>query len=201
MDFLIATNNPGKIEELRQLLADLPISLGGLSDIGIIDEVAETGATFAENAAMKAAGYSRIAGIPALADDSGLVIDYLGGEPGVHSARYAGESANDDKRIAKVLREMRPAPAETRTARFVCVAAIADGTGNVLHSAEGVCEGSIIHAPRGHGGFGYDPIFVPEGFDKTFGELPPEVKNMISHRGRAIAKIIPFLRGVFDYRT
>jgi XTP/dITP diphosphohydrolase len=195
IDLLIATNSRGKLDEFAQLLGRLPLSLRDLRYYGINVAVDETGATFAENAAIKASSYAKLAGVPALADDSGLVIDYLKGEPGVQSARYAGESATDRDRIEKILSQM--CDADIRTARFVCVASFADERGDLIYSATGICEGTIALAPRGENGFGYDPIFVPKGFGRTFGELTLDVKQKISHRALAIAKIIPFLHGFF----
>ena len=195
MDLLIATNNQGKINEFAPLLGGLPLALRDLSYFAIQDQVEETGATFAENAAIKASTYANLARAHALADDSGLMIDSLNGEPGVKSARYAGEGATDLDRIEKVLSKL--GHADDRAARFVCVVALADATGNVLHSETGICEGTIALSPRGENGFGYDPIFVPKGFDLTFGELAIDVKQKISHRAIAISKIIPFLQGFF----
>lgn len=195
---LIATHNRGKVEELERILARLDIRIVCLSDIGIKAEIEETGETFRENASIKASGYSRLAGIPTLADDSGLVVDYLNGRPGVHSARYAGENASDAERIEKILSEVHHAKDEERGARFVCAISVSDETGNIAETVEGVCEGMIVGAPRGSNGFGYDPIFQPSGFDRTFGELDPEIKDNISHRARAVAKIIPFLQGFFN---
>jgi len=196
-DLLIATNNRGKLAEFGQLLDSLPVDLRGLADLGIASEVEETGSTFAENASLKASIYAKSAGLPALADDSGLEIDYLDGAPGVRSARYAGELATDGERIEKVLLEMQSAHTGQRSARFVCFVALADANGNVIHLTEGKCEGTITLTPRGENGFGYDPIFLPAGNDLTFGELPAEIKDKISHRAIAVAKIIPFLQGFF----
>lgn len=192
---LIATNNPGKLSEFARLLEGLPVTLCGLAYFGISDEAEETGATFEENAAIKAAFYARASGVPALADDSGLVIDQLNGEPGVRSARYAGINATDTDRIEKVLSEMTDG--RDRSARFVCVCALADPTGNIVHVTDGTCEGSMALAPRGTNGFGYDPIFLPDGFGQTFGELTSDLKHSVSHRARAVKKMIPFLRGFF----
>ena len=174
----------------------LPLALLSLSDVGIATEIAETGRTFRENAAIKASGYAMLAGVPTLADDSGLVIDHLDGRPGVYSARYAGDNATDEERVWKVIDEMKSAG--DRSARFICVATVAQADGRVVASVEGTCEGSIIREPRGNVGFGYDPIFLPDGYDKTFAELDAETKNRISHRANAISKIIPFLQGFFN---
>ena len=196
-DLLIATNNRGKLAEFRQLLGSLPLNICGLAEVGIVEEVEEIGSTFLENANLKASTYARLSGLFTLADDSGLVIDYLNGSPGVRSARYAGESASDDARVEKVLSEMQDAKADERSARFVCVVTLSDASGKTIHSTEGICEGAIAFVPRGDNGFGYDPIFVPAGYDLTFGELPSAVKDQISHRAIAVAKIIPFLQGFF----
>lgn len=192
-ELLIATNNRGKLAELARLLDGLPIMLRDPSYFGMTEGVEETGATFAENAAIKAAFYAGRSGVPALADDSGLVVDHLEGAPGVRSARYAGSNANDADRIEKVLSKITGSL--DRSARFVCVCALADAGGNIVHVTEGTCEGSISVTPRGSNGFGYDPIFLPEGYDQTFGELTSDIKHSISHRARAVKKMIPFLRG------
>lgn len=193
---LVATNNAGKLREISSIIADPSITLLTLSDVGITSDIEETGQTFEENSAMKAAAYARRAGLLTLADDSGLVIDHLGGGPGVRSARYAGEGASDADRIEKVLGEMKGST--TRTARFICVVTLSNPAGKIVESVGGRCEGTIVDVPRGSFGFGYDPIFLPDGFDKTFGELDAETKNRISHRAIALAKIIPFLRGFFE---
>jgi XTP/dITP diphosphohydrolase len=191
---LIATNNAGKVRELQQLLEAEPIELLSLSDVPGVREVDETGDTFAENARLKAIGYALQTGLPALADDSGLEIDALGGRPGVLSARYGGENTSFDEKMRKVLAELAGVPGSLRTARFACALAIADDGGNVLFETSGICAGRIADEPRGAGGFGYDPIFIPDGFDRTFGELEDGVKREISHRAIAFRQIIPFLR-------
>ena len=183
---LVATHNAGKLAELRDLLRDVPYSLVSLSDVGIEVDVDETGETLEENAALKATTYARLAGLPTLADDSGLEVDALGGEPGVHSARYAGSNATDADRIAKLLDnlEVRIQP---WTARFRCVIAIAMPDGDIeLHS--GACEGVIISKPRGDNGFGYDPVFLLLERGKTMAELSDAEKNAVSHRGAAARK-------------
>ena len=197
-ELLIATNNAGKLREYAELLSDLAIELRGLRDYGIDVDVDETGEIFEQNAALKASTYASLAGIPTLADDSGLCIDRLNGAPGVRSARYAGERATDADRISKVLSELNGVHDADRTARFICVIALADADGKIVASANGSCEGKITGGPRGTSGFGYDPIFLPDGFDKTFGELDAQTKNQISHRANAAVKIIPFLRGFFN---
>ena len=185
---LVATGNAGKLREIRALLSDLPLTLLGLADFPAIDEVAETGTTFAENAALKALGYARQTGVLTLADDSGLEVDALAGAPGVRSARYLGERASYADRINALLAALKDVKDESRTARFVCALAIASNEQELLYTTEAMCEGRIADAPRGSGGFGYDPVFIPEGFSQTFGDLPAEIKNGISHRGRALAK-------------
>lgn len=181
---LIATHNPGKAKEYEELLAGLPLELTYPAQEGLDIEVAETGGSFAENARMKAAAYARVSGLVALADDSGLEVDALGGEPGIHSARYAGRGASDRERYRLLLEKLREVPWEERTARFRCVIAVATPGGQV-HTAEGTCEGIIAFAPRGEHGFGYDPVFYLQEYGKTMADLPPETKNKISHRARA----------------
>ncbi len=190
---LIATHNPGKVREYRELLRDLPVRLTFLDEVGIDDEVPETGRTFEENAVQKALAYARRSGLLTLADDSGLEVDALGGAPGVHSARYAGPHATDEDRIRKLLDALRGVPPERRTARFRCVIAVATPEGDLI-TAEGRVEGRIAEAPRGHHGFGYDPVFYLPDLGKTMAELPPEEKNRLSHRARAAEAIKPKLR-------
>jgi XTP/dITP diphosphohydrolase len=194
LQLLVATKNAGKIDELKNLLADLPIELKSLSDFPLFPEVEETGETFAENAAIKARDYALQTGLWSLADDSGLEVAALNGAPGIFSARYAGDKADDRKNIEKLMSEFGKTCQENRAARFVCAMAIADEAGEIQFSAEGVCNGTIIDEPRGVNGFGYDPIFVPGGFAKTFAELPASVKRKMSHRAIAAAKIIKYLR-------
>lgn len=194
MKLLVATNNAGKIRELNELLEDLPVELFGLNNFENISDVEETGATFAENAILKANSYALETGFWALSDDSGLEVAALGGAPGVFSARYAGQQAGDEERIAKILDELAETGDESRRARFVCVMAVADEKGEIKFLAEGICEGKIAWQPRGGNGFGYDPIFIPDGFEQTFGELSSTVKREISHRARAIKEIMRFLR-------
>ena len=193
---LLATWNQGKLNELRQLLADLRLTICDLSSFPAIQPVAETGETFLENARLKAVGYATQTKLLTLADDSGLEVDALDGAPGVRSARYAHEGASDAQRANKLLSELSCVPPGPRRARFVSVIAIADQKGQVIHVSRGTCEGRIAEAPRGSNGFGYDPIFIPEGLDQTFAELQAEVKNSLSHRSRAIAGAHQFLRGL-----
>jgi len=183
---LVATNNRGKVREYEELLAALPCEVAFPAQEGIALEVEESGATFEENARLKALAYARASGLPTLADDSGLEVDALGGAPGVRSARYAGPGASDSGRCQKLLDALASVPEGQRTARFRCVVALAwpDGT---VRTAEGRCEGQIGWAPRGEHGFGYDPVFIVGGFcGQTMAELVPEVKNRISHRARAV---------------
>src|SRR5690606_27563981 len=193
---VIATRNAGKLREFRELFADLPIEAVGLADAGVPGDVEaeETGATFRANAELKAAFYAGESGEWTLADDSGLEVAALGGRPGVHSARYSGAAATADTNNAKLLAELSETPDAERAARFVCVIAIADPAGNIAFTAEGKCRGTMARECRGSGGFGYDPLFIPEGFDATFGELDAEVKQKISHRARASAIILRYLR-------
>jgi XTP/dITP diphosphohydrolase len=194
---LIATRNPGKLREYRDLLADLPTGTESLewvllTDIGIEVDVEETGTTFEENARLKAAAYSQMSGLLTLADDSGLEVDALGGSPGVRSARYAGPGASDSDRYQKLLRELEGVPSEARTARFRCVVAVSTPEGEI-HTASGDCPGQIAFEPRGSFGFGYDPVFYMPDRGLTMAELPPEIKNRISHRARALEAIKPTL--------
>ena len=194
MEILIATKNMGKIREFETLLTDLPIVLRGLNEFKEIEDIEETGATFAENAALKAREYALKTGIWALADDSGLEVNALNNAPGVFSARFAGENATDAENIEKLLAQLSLSKSDDRRARFVCTIAISDENGKIRHLAEGVCSGKISEGARGGNGFGYDPIFIPEGFAETFGELAGETKQRISHRAQAVLKIISFLR-------
>ena len=194
MHLLIATKNKGKIAELKNLLGDLPIELRSLNDFPDLPDVEETGETFAQNASLKARAYARQTGLWSLADDSGLEVAALDNAPGVFSARYAGENASDEANIEKLLREIGKYDERRRGARFVCAMAIADNAGEIKFEAEGFCGGQIIRERRGTNGFGYDPIFVPDGFTETFAEISAAAKQKISHRGRAAAKIIQYLR-------
>lgn len=192
-ELLIATTNPGKIVEIRSLLAGLPYSVIGLGDLDVnIPSPEETGTTFAENALLKAVYYhENSAGLLTLADDSGLVVDALGGAPGIHSARYAGEHASSAEMVAKLLSELQTVPVESRTARFVCAIALA---GNGVPAVfEGNCNGLIAFEPRGTGGFGYDPVFIDIELGLTFAEIPPENKSQRSHRGKALRLVREYL--------
>ena len=194
MKLLIATNNPGKLEEYRHLLRDLPLEVTALAEEGIIGfEPEETGATFEENAVLKARAFAQRSGLITLADDSGLEIDALDGAPGVRSARYGGTRRGEDvQRYRLVLRQLEGVPWPERTARFRCVVAVATPDGRV-ETAEGVVEGIIAFEPRGEYGFGYDPIFFIPKLGCTMAQLPPETKNRISHRARAVQAARPIL--------
>lgn len=196
IELLVATSNKGKIAEFRSLL-DSP-RFRSLDDFPDVASVDETGTTFTENAVLKARGYALQTRHWTLADDSGLEVDALDGAPGVHSARYGGEGLSDGERVQRLLDALLQCRQSDRSARFVCVIAIADATGEVVNLSTGMCEGTIAHAPSGNRGFGYDPIFIPNGFDQSFGELPTETKDKISHRGRALVAAQPFLVNLFS---
>lgn len=193
LHILIATKNIGKIKEVKRLLANLPLELRSLNEFSNVIDVEETGATFTENAVLKAKSYALQTGLWALADDSGLEVAALNGAPGVFSARYAGENSTDNVKITKLLEELNKTRDKKRRARFVCAMAIADDKGEIKFLAEGICDGAIALTSSGTNGFGYDPIFIPEGFEQTFGKLSDEIKMKISHRAQAIKKIIRFL--------
>jgi XTP/dITP diphosphohydrolase len=191
---LVATRNVEKLQELQELLGDLPFDLCGLGSLPVVLEVQETGESFIENASLKAAGYATQARLLTLADDSGLAVDALGGAPGVLSARYAGEGASDAERTNKVLAELSSLKEPKRSACFVSAVAIASSEGEILNVSLGRCDGHLAFAPCGSEGFGYDPIFIPVGYEQTFAELKPEIKNRISHRARALLGARDFLR-------
>ena len=184
---LVATTNRGKVAEYSALLYGLDIELITLDQAGISQEASEEYNTFAENARSKAEFYSGLSGLLTIADDSGLEVDALGGEPGVRSSRYAGDNASDADRVNFLLNKLKEVPLEKRQARFKCVIAIATPDGN-LHLTSGECEGAIALEPRGKNGFGYDPIFFLPQYGKTIAEIEPNLKNEISHRGRAASK-------------
>lgn len=194
-ELLVATRNAGKVRELALSLAPLPLRLRTLCEFANINEVNETGCTFAENAALKARSYASQTGLPTLADDSGLEVDALNGAPGIFSARYAGEAASDGERVARLLAELARTHDQKRRAAFVCALAIADPQKDSLQIWTGRCAGRIAPAPRGGNGFGYDPVFIPDGYALTFGELGDDVKQRISHRARALDAAYASLRG------
>ncbi len=189
---VIATKNKGKIRELKSLFENTSIKIRGLDEFENIKEVEETGQTFAENAKLKAEGYAKQSNSWALADDSGLEIEALNNEPGVYSARYAGEDSSDTENLNKVLSKLDKASKKSRKARFVCVMAVSNEQGKTQFIAEGICSGRIVEKPAGYNGFGYDPIFIPDNFDQTFGQLSEDIKQKISHRAKALEKILQF---------
>ena len=191
---LVATNNKGKLAELRTLLTGLPVELQSLSNLETFDEIEETGSTFIENARLKASSYSLQTALPSIADDSGLEVAALDGRPGVLSARYGGEALGFGEKMQMLLAEIDKTGSENRSARFVCALAVADEAGNILYTTEGICNGKIASGPIGNSGFGYDPLFIPDGYEQTFGELSGGIKQQISHRRRAFEQIMPFLR-------
>jgi XTP/dITP diphosphohydrolase len=183
---LLGTRNPGKVKEITTILEGTGWTFSSLQEFPDVGPAREDGVTYAENAIAKARFYAAATGLLALADDSGLEVAALGGAPGVFSARYAGDNASDADRRQLLLSELAKADNRDRRARFVAAVAIAAADGAVLNVSEGICEGTIIFEQRGTGGFGYDPLFVPDGYDQTFAELSEEVKNRISHRARAL---------------
>jgi XTP/dITP diphosphohydrolase len=183
---VIATRNKGKTQEIRELLKDFPVDIKNLDDFGPIPHLEEDGDTFDENAYKKASFAARVLGLPALADDSGLIVEALDGAPGIHSARYAGENATDEQRYLKLLEDMEGK--SNRKAAFECVISVAVPTGPAL-TYEARCEGLITTEPAGSNGFGYDPVFFYTPLNKTFAQITREEKNRISHRGKALAEL------------
>jgi XTP/dITP diphosphohydrolase len=183
---VIATRNKGKTKEIKALLKDFPVNIKNLDDFGPIPHLEEDGDTFDENAYKKASFAARILGLPALADDSGLIVEALDGAPGIHSARYAGESATDEQRYLKLLDDMKGK--SNRKAAFECVISVAVPTGPAL-TYEARCEGLITTEPAGSNGFGYDPVFFYPPYNKTFAQITGKEKNRISHRGKALAEL------------
>ena len=190
---VLATGNAGKVRELTEIFGNVPLELKSLRDYSCINDVEETGSTFVENASLKAAGFAIQTGDFALADDSGLEVNALGNAPGVHSARFAGAETGYDIKIERLFELMRESGSDDRRARFVCSMALANERGQVIHTVRAECAGTIAPEPRGSNGFGYDPIFIPDGFDQTFGQLSDEVKRSISHRAKAAELIIRYL--------
>ena len=190
---LIATNNAHKVAEFRRLLAGADADLVTPNEAGVALDVPETGATFAENARIKACAFRDASGLPSLADDSGVAVDALGGRPGVRSARYGGEGLDDAGRVRLLLSEMAGVPENERACRFHAVLAFAAPDGSEA-MAEGVCEGRLARAPSGANGFGYDPVFYLPQFGRTMAELEPEEKDAASHRGQAARRMLPLLR-------
>ena len=195
MKLVLASGNPGKLKEFGALLADSGFEVVPQASLGV-DDAEETGLTFVENALLKARHAARITGLPALADDSGLCVNHLGGAPGLYSARYAGTHGDNAANNAKLLRELDGVPDEQRDAFFICVLVLlrhADDPAPLI--AEGRWHGRVLHAPRGTQGFGYDPLFLPDDESASAAELPPGLKNRISHRGRALAGLRHMLAG------
>jgi XTP/dITP diphosphohydrolase len=193
---VLATRNPHKIQELRRILASAGIAgidLVSSADLQVPD-VVETGLTFVDNAVLKATAVAAATGLPAIADDSGLCVDALGGMPGVLSARWSGRHGDDEANLALVLDQLADVPDDRRTAAFVCAAALARPGDPAVIVEEGVVRGRLVREPRGANGFGYDPIFVPDGQTRTTAELPSAEKDAISHRGRAFRALAPHLR-------
>ncbi|MCY3800077.1 MAG: RdgB/HAM1 family non-canonical purine NTP pyrophosphatase [Chloroflexi bacterium] len=188
---LLASANSHKLREYTQILAGTGVSIVSPADAGIALEVAEDGTTFLENARAKAIAFSKAADFPVMGDDSGLVVDSLGGRPGVYSRRF-GSMPDDEGRMACLLQEMNKAESKSTSARFICAIAVAHH-GKVVFETERSLEGTIASAPRGKGGFGYDPVFIPDGYSATLGELSAEIKNRISHRALAAADAASFL--------
>jgi XTP/dITP diphosphohydrolase len=189
---LLASANRGKLRELRTILAGLPVELVGLAEAGLGDqpEVEETGDSFLENALLKARAYAGWSGLAAVADDSGLEVDALGGAPGVRSARYAGQGASDQANLDKLLAALAGVPPERRAARFRCAAVLVDPGGGEWH-AEASWEGRLLDTPRGANGFGYDPVFLPDGWELTSAEVDQATKDAASHRGQAFRALRP----------
>ena len=193
---LIATTNRGKLKEYREMLDGIPFDVVSLEDVGITLDVEETGETFEENAILKAKTYAAMSGLLTLADDSGLEVAALGGEPGVRSARYAGEGATSQQRNDLLLRNLEAADGTDRSARFRCVIAVASPDGDWVRTVEGACEGTIAHEMKGETGFGYDPLFIVPEYGAHMAELTMAQKNRISHRGRAVERAKPLLAEV-----
>lgn len=200
MKYIIATNNPKKLLELERILNPLGIQAVTAKSMGIeLEDVEETGTTFAENAQLKARAACKRSGMPAIADDSGLMVDALNGEPGVYSARYAGENATDEQRNTKLLYNLRDVPECNRSARFASAICCTYPDGREIN-VYGECEGRIAFEPRGKGGFGYDPVFLVEG-DKSYAELSKEEKDKISHRGNALRLLAQKLEELGETKT
>ena len=192
-ELIFASHNKGKIKEIKELLAPLNIAVKTSDDI-VIPDVEETGTTFAENSLLKSSTIAKMTGIACIADDSGLCVDTLNGAPGVYSARYA-PNRDFDKGMEKLLTEMKESSNKSRSAHFSCVISLAypDGKYEIF---EGRVDGHIAEKKQGNGGFGYDPLFIPDGFDKSFAELGSEIKNNISHRARAMQKLLAYLKSL-----
>ncbi len=196
---LIASNNPHKIEEVQHILDELlhgAVQILSPASLDLHVEVEETGMTLEENAYLKAIAFHRASGLPAIADDTGLEVEALNGAPGIHTARYAGEDQDDRKNRQKLLKELSAVAPEKRNARFRTMICFVDSLR--IFFAEGICPGKIAEQERGTGGFGYDPIFIPEGYHRTFAELPAAIKNRISHRRRALEAFAQKFAAYYD---
>ena len=198
MKFVLASHNKGKIKEMQEVLGELGVEVVTPGELGITVDVEETGTTFAENAALKARAIRDASGLPAIADDSGLCVNWLSGAPGVYSARYAGEHGNDEKNNELLLENLSDVPADKRTARFVSTVCCCFPDGRHM-TVRGECEGKIAFEPKGEGGFGYDPVFYLPELEKTYAELAPEEKNAISHRARALQAFCRIYREEFEH--
>lgn len=194
MKFVIASANPGKIREMEEILPECGIEFVTRKDIGIDVEIEETGATFMENAMLKATAICNLSGLPSIADDSGLMVEALGGAPGVYTSSFGGEGLRPDERCEYLLEKLKKLRDEKeRSAKFVCTIVCVFPDGEVI-SAQGECRGRIAHEPAGTGGFGYDPVFIAEGMEKTMAEISPEEKNAASHRGIALREFARVFR-------
>ncbi len=196
-DLLLASQNAGKLREMRQLVAGMPFRVVGPKEIGIAKSPDETGETFLENATQKALHYAKRSGLLTVADDSGLSVDALDGQPGVHSSRFGGEGASDSDRNRLLLERLRDAPWERRGAHFTSAVVVAFAE-RVLFETQQTVSGLIAREPRGENGFGYDPLFFYPPFGRTFGQVPPELKDSVSHRGKTFARLREFLGGLGD---
>jgi XTP/dITP diphosphohydrolase len=197
---VVATANPGKLREFRSLLAGLPYELISLAELGL-ESPAETGSSFLENAALKARHAATSSGFAAVADDSGIEVDALGGAPGIHSARYAGADASASANNAKLMSALKGVPLDARRARYRCALVLIEAADTVPMVAQAAWEGFILDVPRGCGGFGYDPYFWLPELDKTAAELAPEEKNRLSHRGKAMRALREALLGALEQRA
>lgn len=196
MEIVIATKNKGKVKEIIHFFRNADIYFKSLNDFSDIPEIMENGSTFEENAVIKAEAIAEILNKSVIADDSGLQVDFLNGNPGVYSARYSGVNATDRSNRLKLLKELENAKtSDNRSARFVCSLVLWDSRKGLIFKTSGICEGTIGFEEKGEGGFGYDSIFIPEGFEKTMAQLTDDEKNSISHRGKALANLHDFLIG------
>lgn len=194
MRLLVATTNAGKLREIRALLSGSPVELATLHDLDPIEEPEETGATFEENARLKALYYGSQSGLTTVAEDSGLVVDGMNGEPGIRSARFIRPDASYPERFAEIFRRLAGPPVKNRAARFVCALAVADGD-RIVYEARGTVEGEIAQEPRGDRGFGYDPIFYYPPYSATLAEVTDEAKRAVAHRGQAFRALATWLQG------